>query len=136
MLASGVSAVRYLNQRVKEDKLLMFHIWEEHAKNPEVANSIFLWFEGQTWTYGEFYRKVVGVANWLLKDLGIQRNEIVALYGGNSPEYLMLWFALDAIGAVPSFLNCNLSGGSLMHCVKVCLAMFFVHITKLTACPE
>ena len=54
-----------------------------------------------------------------MKDLGIQKGEIVAIDGPNSPEYLMLWFALDGIGAVPSFVNCNLTGQSLLHCVKV-----------------
>jgi len=119
LAGSAIVALRYLNQRVKEDRLLMFSVWEEKVKDPAIVNNVFLWFEGKTWTYGEFFRKLIDVANWLLKDLGIQRGEIVALYGGNSPEYLMLWFALDAIGAVPSFLNCNLTGASLMHCVKV-----------------
>ena len=54
-----------------------------------------------------------------MKDLGIQKGEIVAIDGPNSPEYLMLWFALDGIGAVPSFVNCNLTGQPLLHCVKV-----------------
>ena len=57
----------------------------------------------------------------LLDDLGIQVDEVVAMDGGNSPEYLMLWFALDAIGAVPSFVNWNLTGTGLVHCVKVSL---------------
>jgi acyl-CoA synthetase (AMP-forming)/AMP-acid ligase II len=59
----------------------------------------------------------------MLKDLDIQRGEIVALVGGNSPEYLVLWFALEAIGALPSFVNCNLNGNSLLHCIKVSATM-------------
>jgi acyl-CoA synthetase (AMP-forming)/AMP-acid ligase II len=46
-------------------------------------------FEGKEWTYAEFFDSVVRVGNWLSKDVGIQRGEIVALNGGNSPEYLM-----------------------------------------------
>jgi acyl-CoA synthetase (AMP-forming)/AMP-acid ligase II len=52
-------------------------------------------------------------------DLGIGIDEVVAIDGGNSPEYLMLWFALDAIGAVTSFVNWNLTGAGLVHCAKV-----------------
>ena len=59
------------------------------------------------------------MANWLIEDLGIQVDEVVAINGGNSPEYLMLWFALDAIGAVTSFVNCNVTGEGLLHCAKV-----------------
>jgi acyl-CoA synthetase (AMP-forming)/AMP-acid ligase II len=55
-----------------------------------------------------------------MNDLGVQVGEMVAIDGGNSPEYYMLWFALDAIGAKISFLNSNLSGAGLVHCVKVC----------------
>ena len=62
---------------------------------------------------------VTRVGNWLLKELGIQRGEIVALDGGNSPEYLIIWYALEGIGAVPSFVNNNLNGQSLLHCIKV-----------------
>lgn len=61
------------------------------------------------------------MGNWLIDDLGIQVDEVVAMDGGNSPGYLMLWFALDAIGAVPSFVNWNLTGTGLVHCVKVSL---------------
>ena len=54
-----------------------------------------------------------------MKDLGIRKGEMVAIDGGNSPEYLMLWFGLDGIGACPSFINCHLTNQPLMHCVKV-----------------
>ena len=54
-----------------------------------------------------------------MKDLGVKVGEVVAIDGGNSAEYLLLWFALDAIGAITSFVNWNLTGAGLVHCVKV-----------------
>jgi acyl-CoA synthetase (AMP-forming)/AMP-acid ligase II len=54
-----------------------------------------------------------------MNDMGVGVEEVVAIDGGNSPEYLMLWFALDAIGAVTSFVNWNLTGDGLVHCAKV-----------------
>ena len=54
-----------------------------------------------------------------MKDLGVKVGEVVAIDGGNSAEYLLLWFALDAIGAIMSFVNWNLTGAGLVHCVKV-----------------
>jgi len=61
-----------------------------------------------------------------MKDLGIQKREMVALDGGNSPEYLLLWFGLEAIGASPSFINCNLTAGPLIHCVQLCDAKVLI----------
>jgi acyl-CoA synthetase (AMP-forming)/AMP-acid ligase II len=81
---------------------------------------MFLEFEDRKWTYKQFYHALTPIGNWLLKDLDIQAGEIVALDGGNSPEYVMLWLALEAIGAVPAFINCNLTAGPLVHSAKLC----------------
>ena len=54
-----------------------------------------------------------------MNDLGVKVGEVVAIDGGNSPEYLMLWFALDAIGASISYINWNLTGTGLVHSAKV-----------------
>lgn len=115
---NSFATMRFLENAVKKDEMLMFFILEDHALRQR-PNQLFLIFENRTWTYLEFYKCILRVGNWLLKDLGIQRGEIVALDGDNSPEYLMLWLALEGIGAVPSFVNNNLTGNSLTHCVKV-----------------
>ena len=118
---SASDAVQYITAKARENRLLVAHILEERATDPSTANRIFLVFpsDGRQWTYGEFWRDVCRVGNWLVEGLGVRKNELVALNGGNSPEYLMLWFGLDAAGACPAFINCNLSGQALEHCVKV-----------------
>lgn len=45
---------------------------------------------------------------------------MVAIDGPNSAQYLMLWFALEGIGAGVSFVNSNLTATALVHSVKVC----------------
>lgn len=95
----------------------MYHFFEAQVRKQ--PDSAFLIFEGRTWSYKEFFTAFTRVANWLIDDLNIQIDEVVAINGGNSPEYLMLWFALDAIGAVTSFLNCNITGEGLLHSVRV-----------------
>lgn len=79
-------------------------------------------FEGREWTYRRFWEDVTRVGLWLMNDLGIQRGDIVAVDGGNSPEYIMVWFGLEANGAVPAFVNCNLTSTPLVHSVKICAA--------------
>ncbi|KAK8151736.1 hypothetical protein BKA80DRAFT_286766 [Phyllosticta citrichinensis] len=58
-----------------------------------------------------------------MKDLGIEVGEVVALDGQNSPEWILLWLALDAIGAVKSYINCHLTGKSLAHCIQVSIIL-------------
>jgi acyl-CoA synthetase (AMP-forming)/AMP-acid ligase II len=98
--------------------LTTFHTLQDQALRNR-PTQVFVIFEGREWTYAEFFQGVVKAGNWLIKDLGIKLGEVVALNGGNSVEYLMLWFALEGVGAVPSFVNCNLTGKSLTHCVEV-----------------
>ena len=50
----------------------------------------------------------------------------MAIDGGNTPEYLLLWFGLESIGASPAFINNNLTKGPLVHSVKLCKARYLI----------
>jgi hypothetical protein len=117
-LAPSKDVLDFIDDRVVRKRVLTYHVFEDQALRNQ-PNHPFLMFEGRTWTYGEFFDCIIRVGNWLMNDLGIGVEEVVAIDGGNSAEYLMLWFALDAIGAIPSFLNWNLTGTGLVHCAKV-----------------
>ena len=104
--------------RFAKDRLLLYHLLEEHAQNQ--PNHLFLEYDGRSWTYKQFYDEVQRVGNWLMNDLGIQKREMVALNGPNSAEYLLIMFALEGIGAAVSFINCHLTGTPLTHSVKLC----------------
>lgn len=117
-LAPGKEDVAFMESRVQQKRVLTYHVFEDHALRKQPHHP-FLIFEGQTWTYRQFFDCITKVGNWLMNDLGIEVGEVVAIDGGNSAEYLMLWFALDAIGATISFINWNLTGAGLVHCVKV-----------------
>lgn len=82
-------------------------------------DALFLEYEDRSWTYKQFFDDLQRVGNWLINDLGIQKGEIIALDGPNSAEYLMLWFALEGVGAGLSFINSHLTGTPLVHSVKV-----------------
>jgi hypothetical protein len=117
-LTPSQEVIDFITDRVVRKRVLTYHVLEDHALRNQ-PNHPFLVFEGKTWTYGEFFDCIVRVGNWLMNDLNIGVEEMVAIDGGNSPEYLMLWFALDAIGATISFINWNLTGPGLVHCAKV-----------------
>ncbi|KIX05303.1 uncharacterized protein Z518_06175 [Rhinocladiella mackenziei CBS 650.93] len=118
-------ALDFINKRTAQNKLLMYHVFEEHAQGQN-ADNLFLIFEDRTWTYKQFFDDLQRVGNWLLNDLGIQPKEIVAIDGGNSPEYLLLWFGLEAIRACPAFINCNLTAAPLTHSVKLCDSRYLI----------
>ncbi|KAK2736588.1 hypothetical protein FQN55_001602 [Onygenales sp. PD_40] len=126
MAANALQALAFLEDRWKQDKTLIYHYLEEHAHNPSTKDNILLIFEDRSWTYAQFLNDVHRVANWLMNDLGVKRGELVALDGGNTPEYMLLWFGLECIAAVPSFINCNLTAGPLVHCVKLCEARYLL----------
>ncbi|KAI9375582.1 hypothetical protein BJX61DRAFT_549275 [Aspergillus egyptiacus] len=117
---------RSVSQIVQQDRLLLYHVLEDHVANPAIANNEFLVFpsDGRTWTYKQFLEDVNRVGNWLRQELGVEKEELVALDGLNSPEYLIAWFAIDSIGAAPSFINHSLTGRSLEHCIKLCEARY------------
>jgi len=114
----AAESMAFIVKKQSEDKMLNYHVVEWWAKQ-NIPNHVFLQFEGSEWTYKQFYLEIQRVGNWLMKDLGIERDEVVALDGRNSNSYVLLWFAIEAIGACPAFINCNLTSDSLVHCVKV-----------------
>ncbi|KAI0437188.1 fatty-acyl-CoA synthase [Xylaria telfairii] len=113
-----VLSMRYIAQKARENKLLYYNVFEDRAGTAE-GDNLALIFEDRQWTYRELFHALHPITNWLLKDLGIKKGEVVAVDGGNTPEYLMIMFALEAIGASAALLNCNLTGNALVHCVKL-----------------
>ena len=91
-----------------------------------IDDNLFLIFEDRSWTYAQFFADLQRVGNWLMKDLGVQKEEMVALNGGNTPEYLLLWFALDGIGSCVAFINNNLTANALIHSIKLSGARYMI----------
>ena len=123
--AQAGAAQQFVAESYAKDKMLVYNIFEDRAKTKEGEN-LFLEFEGQSWTYRQFFEELQPVGNWLLKELDIQPGEIVGLDGPNSPEYLKLWFAIEGLGACPAFINCNLTANPLIHSVKLCGTRYLI----------
>ncbi|MFH1479782.1 MAG: AMP-binding protein [Pseudomonadota bacterium] len=69
-------------------------------------------------TYDSLNEMVNRVANGLLK-LGIRKNDKVAIFMMNSPEYLYAWFGAAKIGAVEVPVNTALKGYLLEHVLNL-----------------
>lgn len=50
---------------------------------------------------------------------GIRPGDLVGMYLHNSAEFVFIMFATLTIGAGPAFINYNLEGRALMHCLAV-----------------
>lgn len=61
------------------------------------SESPYLWFEGDTITFGEMFKEIAKVANGFRK-LGIQKGDRVAFMLPNIPETLYIWLGLNSIG--------------------------------------
>ncbi|KAK5944143.1 hypothetical protein PMZ80_003424 [Knufia obscura] len=132
----STAAQKFTEERLKTNRMLVYHNFECWASNPETASNLFLIFENKTWTYKQFFDQIGRVGNWLIQELNIQKHEIVAIDGGNSPEYLLLWFGLESIGASPAFINCNLTKEPLIHSVKLCQSRYLISDTDVRPLVE
>ncbi len=101
----------------KEDKISLWYAVEDSF--PKYWNNRAIWSRERSWTFGEMYEQTVRYAQWML-DQGIRPGDLVGVYLHNSPEFMMIWFAAVCIGGAPAFLNYNLEGDALLHCLKVC----------------
>ena len=118
-LAKGLIGA-HINISVKEkrDKVNLFYVLEHHATTKARANHHFLVYEGKSWTFQETYHIVLQYGTWLKNTFAIAPKEVVAIDFMNSPYFVFLWLGLWSIGAVPAFINYNLTGDPLLHCIR------------------
>ena len=64
------------------------------------------------------------------------RTDIVAVDFTNKPTFLFLWLGLLCIGAVPAFMNSNLSSTSLMHCISISKTKLFIFDSEVANSVE
>lgn len=125
-------AERHYAKLVKEDRISPWYSLEEQCHRHWDKRAI--WSRESSWSFGEFYEQTIRYAQWLL-DQGIRPGDLVAMYMINSPEFMMLMFASLCIGAGPAFINYNLEGKALLHCLAVCESKIIV-VDEDAACQS
>jgi acyl-CoA synthetase (AMP-forming)/AMP-acid ligase II len=119
LLFSLILAVLSTTWREKCGKLNLFYVLEDLATSQSSADRSFLLFEDKKYTYNQAYHLVLRYGNWLKKEMGIDKGDVVALNFQNTDVFVFMFLALWQIGATPAFINYNLSGKSLVHCMKI-----------------
>ncbi|KAK5130708.1 hypothetical protein LTR08_001738 [Meristemomyces frigidus] len=111
------AAERAYAKAAREDRLSPWYILAATcARQP---NDRAIWTRDGSWTFQELHDQTARYAQWLLSE-GVRPGDLVAMYLHNSAEFLMIMFATLCIGAGPAFINYNLEGKALMHCLNVC----------------
>lgn len=93
--------------------------WE--AKVRKDSSKVFLYYDHEAVSYGEFDQRVNQSANALL-DLGIKKGDRVCLLLPNIPDFLYCWFGLNKIGAVSVPVNINFKANETQYVVNHCEA--------------
>jgi fatty-acyl-CoA synthase len=62
------------------------------------------------------------LANWCASSLALKEGDVVALVMSNRPEFVITWLAFAKIGVATAFINHNLRGSSLEHCIRIARA--------------
>ena len=75
-------------------------------------------FEGRTVTWSAFNALANRYANHLAS-LGVVRGDVISLVMENRIEFLAITVALNKLGATAGFINTNLRGKPLIHCITV-----------------
>ncbi|KAI9683063.1 MAG: hypothetical protein M1820_010931, partial [Bogoriella megaspora] len=122
LLSPFISGNIRLGLRERKDRCNLFYLLESHALHKTTSRRPWIMYEGRSWSYKESYDIILRYGQWLKNELGVKKGEIVALDCMNSPQFVWVWLGLWSIGAKPAFINYNLGGESLVHCVRVSTA--------------
>lgn len=104
--------------RERTGRLSLYYDLEYYATNPRTKDMPFLLFEDKQWTFKQGLEDTLRYGAWLREALGIKKGEIVAMDFPNSDMFVFVWLGLWSIGAKPAFINYNLTGQALAHCVR------------------
>lgn len=77
-----------------------------------------IWSRNGCYTWAETYANACRYGQFLL-DNGVKPGELVGQYMMNRPEFLFAHLGMWSIGTAPAWINYNLAGDALVHCLKV-----------------
>lgn len=109
----------------KEGNLSLFKVLEANARTRPLAPSIYYAPARTQETWLSTYTAVLRLATFFHAH-NVKPGDVVAVDYTNKPTMIHIWLALAALGAGPAFLNYNLSGDRLLHCLRVAGVKLFI----------
>ena len=102
---------RYIAEKATIPNLFVRTV-AKHKNKPAIL------YEDEVWTFQDLEDYSNAVANYFRNE-GFTYGDTVAVVLENSPEYVALWLGMAKIGIYPAFINTNLRGDALLHCLTV-----------------
>ncbi|ROV88467.1 hypothetical protein VMCG_10472 [Cytospora schulzeri] len=118
MLACVVPMAVGMFWRERCGHLSLFYDLEYWATKSKTADTPFLRFGDKSWTFKQGLEEALRYGTWLRSRFDIKKGDIVAMDFMNSEVFVFVWLGLWSIGAKPAFINYNLTGHALVHCVR------------------
>jgi acyl-coenzyme A synthetase/AMP-(fatty) acid ligase len=138
LITSGLKMA--LKARVAErgDRLNLFYNLEAQALSPATADNDFIVYNGRTWSFRETYLMALRYGAWFKNVRGVRQKDIVAIDFMNSSTFIFMTLGLWSIGAIPAFINYNLTGKPLTHSVRTSSAKLLIVDEEVRNCfpPE
>lgn len=152
-VAAGAYYINYRLEIISDIKLLIFFLYRTDwlqwwwARNDCVSlydrllsqaqarpDAVFLRPDrGNDVTYAMTRDRVDQWARFLHEELGLTRGDHLAMVFGNSDNFVYVFLACSALGVVPAFINYNLTGPPLGHCITVSRAGVVLYETRYAA---
>ncbi|KAI0145469.1 fatty acid transporter [Xylariaceae sp. FL1272] len=107
---------KLFQKAVQERRISPYYFFEHYAQSQ--PNLECIWWESRTYTWAEAFSRANQYAHFFLSQ-GVKPGDLVALFMGNSPDFVLAWMGLWAIGAAPALINHNLSKAALLHCLGI-----------------
>ncbi|MBN2156832.1 MAG: AMP-binding protein [Candidatus Lokiarchaeota archaeon] len=108
----------------------MYDFLEEAAT--EVPDWPALFFTvGEGWiSYGELKEYVDRFANGLLQ-LGVKKGDVISIILGNSPQYVISYYAAQKIGAIPTGVNPTYKPAEVLHQLEITKSEYIIVLDAL-----
>ncbi|KAF1809093.1 acetyl-CoA synthetase-like protein [Eremomyces bilateralis CBS 781.70] len=103
---------------VASGRVSLWYRFEDEARRLKDAPDLCLWSREGCYTWNETYQNSCRYAQFFIS-LGIKPTQLVAFYLTNSPEFMFATMGSWAVGSAPAYINYNLAGEALLHCLRV-----------------
>ena len=117
-LLGSANYVAQLHKEHGDDDWSFYHIIHCTYHQNHNTDNVAVNFEDRTWTYRQL-REDIGRVAETLQNLGVRNRSVVAIFINNSPEFLISWWALYKIGAIPAPINTAITGDRIRHCLMI-----------------
>ncbi|OTA98097.1 hypothetical protein M426DRAFT_326253 [Hypoxylon sp. CI-4A] len=118
LIRGSIPSLLRPSRREKNDRCNSFYTLEQAATDKSSRDRPYVLFEDKSWTFSQVYEAALKYGNWFRAKFDVKPKDIVALDLQNSDHFVLACFGLWSIGAKPAFINYNLTGQPLIHCVS------------------